>query len=140
MNTKLRNVVFGLTILTASMMVPSANADEWNKETVLTFSAPVAIPGRVLPAGKYVFNLADSENNRDIVQVFTEDNGELLATILAVPAYRLVPTDETKITFAERPAGSPEAIHQWFYPGETTGVEFVYPAAANADESEAPGL
>jgi hypothetical protein len=136
MKTKLRSVVFGLTILTASMVLPSARADEWNKETVLTFSAPVAIPGRILPAGKYIFKLADNEHDRDIVQVFTEDDGELLATILAIPAYRLEPTPEMKITFAERPAGSPEAIHQWFYPGETTGVEFVYKADAD-DESQA---
>jgi hypothetical protein len=28
-----------------------AMADEWNKKTILTFSAPVELPGIVLPAG-----------------------------------------------------------------------------------------
>ena len=130
MNTKLRSVVFGLSVLTASTMLPSASADEWNKETMLTFSAPVAIPGRTLPAGKYIFKLADSDSDRDIVQVLTEDNGELLDTILAIPAYRSEATAETKVTFEERRAGSPDAIHQWFYPGETSGVEFVYSQTA----------
>ena len=137
MNTKLRSVVFGLTVLTVSMALPSAKADEWNKETVLTFSAPVAIPGSTLPAGKYIFRLADDETNRDIVQVFSEDNDELLATILAIPAYRLDPSPETIVTFEERPAGSPQAIRQWFYPGETSGVEFVYAETSDADETQA---
>jgi hypothetical protein len=109
-------------------MLPSARADEWNKETVLTFSAPVAVPGKTLPAGKYIFKLADSDSDRNIVEVFTEDDGELLETILAIPAYRSEATPETKVTFEERRTGSPEAIHEWFYAGETAGVEFVYSA------------
>ena len=31
----------------------SARADEWNKKTVLTFTQPFEIPGKVLPAGTY---------------------------------------------------------------------------------------
>jgi hypothetical protein len=26
----------------------------------------------------------------------------------------------------ERPSGNPEALHAWFYPGDTFGHEFVY--------------
>ncbi len=33
------------------------------------------------------------------------------------------------ITFEERPAGTPEAIKSWFYPGDNMGNEFVYPKA-----------
>ena len=29
--------------------------------------------------------------------------------------------------FAERPAGQPQAAREWFYPGRSIGVEFVYP-------------
>ena len=35
--------------------------------------------------------------------------------------------DQPVIEFEERPSESPEAIHGWFYPGEDTGWEFVYP-------------
>lgn len=31
------------------------------------------------------------------------------------------------ITFSERPSGTPEALHAWFYPGDSFGQEFVYP-------------
>jgi hypothetical protein len=33
------------------------------------------------------------------------------------------------ITFRERPAGQPEALRAWFYPGRNWGDEFVYPKA-----------
>ena len=38
-------------------LTPKAFADESNKKTVMTFSAPVEIPGKALPAGTYVFKL-----------------------------------------------------------------------------------
>ncbi len=58
--------------LMAAMVTPTM-ADEWNKETVLEFSGPVEVPGKVLTPGKYVFKIADSESDRNIVQIFSED-------------------------------------------------------------------
>lgn len=121
---------FGLVTLLvtgAVWLAPAVRADEWDKETILSFNEPVEIPGRVLPAGTYVFKLADSESDRNIVQVFTENQKYLLTTILAIPASRPEPKDSTVVTFEERPSGSPEAVHSWFYPGDTTGLQFVYP-------------
>jgi hypothetical protein len=108
-------------------MLPSARADEWNKETLVTFSTPVAVPGQVLAPGRYVFKLADSQSDRHIVQIFTEEPREIVATVLAIPAYRLTPSGDTLITFEERPTGTPEAVKRWFYPGDLSGVAFVYP-------------
>ena len=117
-----------LTLLAGSSvwLSPAAKADEWDKLTVLTFNEPVEIPGKVLPAGTCVFKLADSQSDRNVVQVFTQDQKQILATILAIPNSRPEPASKTIVTFEERPSGSPEALHSWFYPGETTGVEFVY--------------
>jgi hypothetical protein len=105
----------------------SARADEWNKKTVLTFSQPFEIPGKVLPAGTYTFELADTMADRHIVRIFNADRSEVLATVMTIPNTRLTPTSETVIKFKEMPAGSPEAIRAWFYPGNTIGQEFVYP-------------
>ncbi len=115
------------TLLASSSVLPSAKADEWNKKTVVTFNVPVEVPGKVLPEGTYVFKRNDSQSDREIVQIFTEDERELVTTTLAVPAYRVVPTGDTVITFEERPSGSPEAVKTWFYPGENYGFEFKYP-------------
>jgi len=114
---------------------PAAQADAWNQKTTLTFSGPVEIPGvhlkgwGVLPAGTYVFKLMDSDSDRHIVQIFNKDESVIYATILAIPNYRLRATDKTVITFRERPAGEPEALRAWFYPGRNWGEEFVYPKA-----------
>jgi hypothetical protein len=118
----------GLTLsLLGLVSASSARADEWNKKTVLTFSQPFEIPGMVLPAGTYVFELADTMADRHIVRIFNADRSEVIATFMTIPDYRLTPTDQTVIKFTEVPAGSPEAIRAWFYPGNTIGQEFVYP-------------
>ena len=118
-------------LLLVGMFTPGARADEWNKQTTFTFSGPVQIPGfhetMVLPAGTYVFRLLDIQQSRNVVQVFNHDRSRLITTILAIPNYRLTPSTETIVTFAERPEGSPPAIKTWFYPGDNYGQEFVYP-------------
>src|SRR5579863_6381687 len=112
------------------LVVPTATADDWNRKTVITFSGPVEVPGvgqHNLPAGTYVFKILDSQSDRHIVQIFNNDETTVLATILAIPNYRLKATDKTVMTFRERPAGEPEALRAWFYPGRNWGEEFVYP-------------
>jgi len=111
------------------LVVPTATADDWNRKTVITFSGPVEVPGvgqHNLPAGTYVFKILDSQSDRHIVQIFNQDETQVLTTILAIPNYRLKATDKTVITFRERPAGEPEALRAWFYPGHEWGEEFVY--------------
>ena len=139
--------VCGLALLGA--LAPAIKADDWNQKTVITFSGPVEIPGvhltgwAVLPAGTYVFKLLDSQSDRHIVQIFNKDESKIYATILAIPDYRLKPTDKTVITFRERPAGEPEALRAWFAPGMNSGEEFVYPkekAMQLAKETNTPVL
>ncbi len=108
-------------------LAPGARADEWNKKTILTFSGPVQIPGATLPAGSYVFKLADIAGNRHVVQVFDKDEKKIYTTLLAVPNQRQEPADKPIILFSERATGSPQAVKVWYYPGETIGNEFVYP-------------
>jgi hypothetical protein len=111
------------------LVVPKAMADDWNKETVVTFSGPVEVPGvgaQTLPAGTYVFKILSSQSDRHIVQISSQDKTHVFTTILAIPNYRLKATDKTVITFRERPAGQPEALRAWFYPGRQSGEEFVY--------------
>lgn len=115
----------------------------WDKRTMVTFDAPVEIPGisaQVLPAGTYVFRLADSAGNRHVVQIYNRDETHLYANILAIPNYRLRPTDKTVMTFSERKAGEPQAIRAWFYPGDNSGQEFVYPKNRAVELAKATNL
>jgi cobalamin biosynthesis Mg chelatase CobN len=110
-----------------SATLASAQGPDASRTTIVTFSAPVALPGVTLPAGSYLFKLGDSQVNRNIVQVFDKDRTKIFATILAIPAQRNEPADETVITFRETPANMAPAIRYWYYPGERTGQEFAYP-------------
>ncbi len=130
MKIKFDAVWLGASMAFMAAMVAPMMADEFNKETKLEFSGPVEVPGRVLTPGKYVFKIADGEFDRNIVQIFSEDaNGDqkFVTTTLAIPDYREDTPEKTIIQFEERPSGSPEAIHSWFYPGDNTGWQFVYP-------------
>jgi len=108
-------------------IVTAAKADTWDKKTIVTFRDSVEIPGQVLPAGTYVFKLANSVSDRHIVQIWNEDETQMLATILAVPDHRSDVPGRTIFEFDERPGDSPMALHSWVFPGNNTGQEFVYP-------------
>jgi LPXTG-motif cell wall-anchored protein len=118
--------VFAVSLLGATL-ASGARADEWNKKTVMTFNQPVEIPGQILPAGTYTFVLLDSPADRHIVQIFNADGSHIIATVLAINDYRLKPTGDTVVKFAERSGDNPEALKAWFYPGDNFGQEFVYP-------------
>jgi hypothetical protein len=127
MTYKLKSALLGVaTMIALSNVAPAAKADDWTKETVVTFSAPFQVPGKDLPAGTYVFKIANAGLDRYLVQIFTEDQQHLMATVIAVPNSRPDPASRTIVTLDDRPAGRPEAIKSWFYPGETDGVKFVY--------------
>ncbi len=117
-----------ITFLFAFLVVlPSARADQSNQATQVTFSQPVQFPGRVLPAGTYWFILPRDTTEHFIVRIFNSDRTMLIATLLTINAERAVPTDHTVFTLAERGSERPEAVVTWFYPGRTTGHEFLYP-------------
>jgi len=112
---------------TLGQLVPFAAADEMNQKTTFTFSGPVEVPGQVLQAGTYVFKLEDSESDRNIVRIFSEDGRHLYGTFLSIPHERRSPTAKPSIIFEENSAGAPEAVKEWFFPGDDYGHEFLYP-------------
>jgi hypothetical protein len=120
LGTMLLFILFGVTL------APGARADQWDKKTVVTFSDTVEIPGQVLPAGTYVFKLANLASERHIVQVWNADENQLLATILTIPNTRLEAPDQSIFQLEERPGDSPMALKVWFYPGNNEGEEFLY--------------
>lgn len=132
-------IVFCVSLI---VLATVARADEWNKKTKLTFSGPVEVGKTELPAGTYIFKLADT-SDRHVVQIFNADETHLIATIMAVPAFRLMPADKTVVKFSETgeeansegtlpPEGVP--MKTWFYPGDQYGYHFkVYPHKTMAE-------
>lgn len=124
---KTLSIVFGF-ILACGVLLPAAHADAWNQETELTFNEPVELPHVTLPAGSYWFILAKGPDNRNVVEVFNHNWNRLYATFITVPTIRAKVTGHTQLTFAERPSNRPQALLKWYYPGRTTGHEFLFPA------------
>jgi hypothetical protein len=113
-------------VLVGALAAP-ARAGECGKQTYLTFSAPVSLPGVVLPPGTYLFSHLECSTNSSILRVTSANGSRLYATLLVIPEDRPTPSDQPTVVFAETPAGSPKAIKAWFYPGATVGDKLVYP-------------
>jgi len=108
----------------AQLMSTSNNPD---RKTLVTFSDAVEIPGgKILQPGTYFFKLLNADEGRWVVQIFDQDQKHIYATVMTVQDYRNHPTDRVVMTFAERAAGEPPAVKEWFFPGEQFGREFVY--------------
>jgi len=113
--------------LASGVFAVRAQADMWNKKTILTVNEPIQVQERLLAPGTYVFKLLDSSSTRHVVQIFNADQSHLIDTVLAIPNYRLEPTGHSQFSFYETPAGTARALHAWFYPGDNFGQEFPYP-------------
>src|SRR5580658_6818825 len=85
---------------------PSVFSDEHDKKTDVTISEPVQVPGAVLQPGKYMFILLNSESDRHIIEVKSEDGSKLYSMSFATAATRVVPTSDVVLTFYEMPEGS----------------------------------
>jgi hypothetical protein len=99
---------------------------EWTEETKITFSTPVQVPGMVLPPGTYTFRLANPDSGRNIVEIFDAPGRRLITSKVVIPKQRLEPTGDLFLELAESSDGAPSALVSYFYPGKTSGHEFVY--------------
>ena len=126
--------VLSMVLLVGGLIVATANAQLANQKTYFTFAHEVELPGGVtLPPGKYTFRVADTASGRFIVQILNEDGSKMLASIMTITApNRLEPSEDSLITFGEASAAAPQPVRYWYYHGQYTGHEFVYPK----DEAE----
>jgi hypothetical protein len=88
----------------------------------------VEFPGLVLEPGVYVVSLRESGAKRSVVQILSEDETQVLASLVAVPDHRMRPEDSSEFTFHQVKDG-PAPVQTWFYPGDLVGLEFVYSKA-----------
>src|SRR5438046_7573934 len=97
------------TAAVAACVGTPARADETDKLTYVTFSKPVQLPGVDLPAGRYRFQLADTQESRRVIKVQSEDGKKQLAMLLTVPnQLRDIPKDPV-VLFTESAPGQPDA-------------------------------
>jgi hypothetical protein len=121
------NVMLGMVMAAGLFFNFAAHADEADQETTLKFSTPVEIPGEVLQTGTYMFKLAEYGSDQNLVQIFNAGGTKLYATLMTVPTYRQNVTGNTTVILTEQGSGQPDALTKWYYPGEETGHQFLYP-------------
>ena len=108
------------------LAIPGIRADEMDQATQVTFNHPVQIPGQILPAGTYWFAVLRDVTQPYVVRIYKADRTTVCATLLTVNAEQLEASDRSIFTLAGRPSSQTQSIVAWFYPGNTTGHEFLY--------------
>lgn len=132
MSRKVRSYVAGALAVAGAGLIgnaflPQAQADEWNKKTIVHVQEPIIVGNKVLQPGTYVWQLFNSQVDRHVVQVFDSTGRHLETTAMAIPNYRVRPSGHETFTFWETPSNVPKAVDAWFYPGDNFGQEFPYP-------------
>jgi hypothetical protein len=113
-----------LILSLGAVFSPVLKASEWDKKTTVTINAPIEVRGVVLSPGTYVFKVLDFGGERNIVEILNADETRLVTTVSAIPSSRMEPASKSLFMLSETPAGQPQALHAWFYPGEVDGLEF----------------
>lgn len=119
-------LILAVAAMFSVAFAPGLHASALNQRTLVTVNAPVQIPGRVLPAGTYSFQVLDHSGAR-VVIIRNHKTGNPVGFVLGSPIFRREPTDKAVVTLAERPSNSAPAISKWFYPGFYYGLQFIYP-------------
>jgi hypothetical protein len=124
-------------LLAFSIILPAARADQSNQATKVTFNQAVQLPGRVLAAGTYWFILPENLTEHDQVRIYNADQTVFYGTVFMINAERREATSKPAFTFASQDSAQPQVLISWFYPGDKTGHEFVYPKPVSQELAKA---
>jgi hypothetical protein len=123
-NSKLVRIACAAAVL--ALLGGSAYAFSNIHENRLTFSKPVALPGVVLSAGSYSFDVA-SPTALDVVVVRSADGRKVfyMGFTQTVSRPRTMSKD-APIAFGEASANEARPISTWYEIGNATGHQFLY--------------
>jgi hypothetical protein len=122
--TNWKSVRIGCAAAALALMVAgSVMALGVNHQNKLTFSRPVALPGVVLPAGSYTFDLAS--DTADVVVVRNRTKVFYMGFTNQVLRPTWMPSGGL-VMIGEAPANEPPPVTAWYEIGGTIGHEFRY--------------
>jgi hypothetical protein len=113
-------------LLFSAGALPKLRASNAMEQTMFTFNQPVEVPGRVLAAGKYLFQLDQGTGELNVVQIENPEQDKVLGVFLVTPDYLPRAPSRAAIVFERRAPGAPVAIKAWLYPGDKFGSQFIY--------------
>ena len=124
--TKRKSVQIAFATVALALVAAAAHAWGFSHENKLKFTRPVALPGVVLPAGTYSFDVA-SPTALDVVVVRSADRGKVFymgfTRTVSRPRHM---SAQMPVAFGEAAANEPPPIAAWYEIGDTTGHEFIY--------------
>ena len=106
---------------------PGGQFEEWNKKSTLSTECKVELPGIVLEPGVYIVKVKEEQIRRSVVQIWNQDETQLLGAVVAVPDHRTQPEDYPAFTYHKVAGNGPRPLQSLYYPGDQVGLEFVYP-------------
>jgi len=126
------------TTLAAAIFAIPAMAEQVPLERTvrMTFMQPVEIPGKVLPAGSYLFEELELGKT---TRVWKADGRHLVGTFDTVPFEQQKPAGSSAVLLKKGVDNAPVRIDTWFYQGDTIGSEFVYPSKGEPKKENAIG-
>ena len=125
-----RRIVYTLCgVVLLGVLATSATEANFDtrRTTYFTFSGAVQMPGVVLPAGTYIFEVVNPNSSSDVVSVVSRDRKKVYLMQLTRFVER-ARTGNLKATIAlgETSAGNPPPVKAWYPQFETRGREFIY--------------
>ena len=119
----LRTLVLTAAVgVSAAVFAATSHASDAN---TLMFSRDVALPGVVLPAGSYVFEIANPTSSSDVVRVRRNGHVQYQGITLRVQRPARMPADQP-VTLGEARPETASPILAWFPIGSGSGHQFVY--------------
>ena len=106
-------------------VVPAKAQDPLHTE-FLTFNAPIALPGIVLSAGTYSFELPTMTASQTIVRVKSRDGKQVFFTQFTREVVRPWDGKVPRVKFREAAAGTAQPIDVWYPSGLSEGRQFIY--------------
>jgi hypothetical protein len=123
-----RRMAIRMALAAVALTCVTAAAQAWgySHENTLKFTRPVALPGVVLPAGTYTFDVA-SPTALDVVVVRGADRGKVfyMGFTRTISRPRRM-SSAIPVVFGEASANQAQPIAAWYEIGDTTGHEFIY--------------
>ncbi len=101
----------------------------WNTPShreLITFSAPIALPGVVLAAGTYTFEVPNGGISNGLVRIVSRDYKHVYLTQFTRIVRRPDADRALRVTFSEAAPGAARPVNTWFPRGEDDGRQFIY--------------
>ena len=113
---------FAQTQPTVTAQATTTTAPQVRKTTV-EFKTATRLPGITLQPGSYVFKLGDPKMKQNVVEVWSSDGSQKIATLLTVDYPTPATLDQTTILY---PNTTSPTLRAWYFTGEPVGRAFVY--------------